>query len=95
MSVYWWSLCNAGIDAETKRRIDELHQDNKETKKARSQIYLSAIGHTEFATMGSKAGLSYKDVELRLMDKKEGTEGFGWDDRLEKAQADRYEIHKN
>lgn len=77
--------------------MDELHEDHKETKKARfsSQIYLSAIGPTEFATMGSKAGLPYKDVELQLMGKKEGTEGFGWHDCLEKAQADRYGVHKN
>ena len=89
------SLSDAGIDAETKRKIDDLHEDNKETKKARSQIRLSAIGPTEFATMGSKAGLLYKDVELPLMGKKEGTGGFGWDDPPEKAQADRYETHED
>ena len=83
-------LCNAGLDNDTKRKIDELHEDNKENKKARSQIYLSAIGPTEFATMGSKAGLTYRNAVLPLMGKKEGTAGFGWDDRLEKAQADRY-----
>lgn len=49
-------LCNAGVDAETKRKIDGLHEDHREQKIARSQTHLSVVGATEFAEILAKAG---------------------------------------
>lgn len=93
------SICNAGLDTCNKRKIDaickkgykidQMFEQFQQVKKARMQIYFSCIRAKDFAEMAAKAKLTIRDTELPLQDSINGTEGFVWDKRLEKAQADR------
>lgn len=74
---------------QDKRKLDEIYQDTLERKRAKSEIYLSQIRTADMQRMAEKAGLSFKVAKLPEERSKGNTDGFGWDDRLEKLQHDR------
>ena len=78
----------AGFEGDEKRKLDEVHQYTQEQKRAKSVLYLSNFKTDDMQRVAERAGLKFQEATLPERRKKRGIQGFGWDDRLEKAQHD-------
>ena len=79
----------AGFEGGDKRKLDEVHQYILEQKRAKSVLYLSSFKTVDMQRVAQRAGLKFEVATLPERRRKRGIQGFGWDDRLEKAQHDR------
>ena len=92
-------LCRAFAGAPGSaalQKLDELY-DHMQQQRAREAaaltISISEVNSEAFRHMKSRAGLSLVDVPDLGWSGSKIIEPFGWDDRLKKAQADRYMPH--
>lgn len=59
-------LCIAGLDSDIKRKFEGVHEDNKEIKKAGSQVYLSDMRATESADKAHPATTSLQTCSYKV-----------------------------